>query len=125
MPVLRFVQISDLHPGAPFGWLPPERRGERRREQQCALEAAVGLAIERGAAAILVPGDLFDAEGVDADTLAQKPVTLGVTAGGWVEVLEGVREREQVVVSGHANLRPGARVRVSPGAAPQPAVPTP
>ncbi|MGH7548473.1 MAG: efflux RND transporter periplasmic adaptor subunit [Gemmatimonadales bacterium] len=52
---------------------------------------------------------------VDADTLAQKPVTVGVTAEGWVEVTVGLREGEQVVVSGHTNLRPGARVRVRPG----------
>jgi DNA repair exonuclease SbcCD nuclease subunit len=69
MAVVRFLQISDLHLGAPFGWLPPERRAERRRDQRQALERAVSQAIERGAQAILIPGDLFDQEGVDADSL--------------------------------------------------------
>lgn len=50
---------------------------------------------------------------VEADTLLQKPVTIGVTVEGWIEVIEGVRDGERVVVSGHTNLRPGARVRVS------------
>ncbi len=70
MAVARFLQISDLHLGAPLGWLPPDRRAERRRDQRQALERAVSLAIERGANAILVAGDLFDQEGIDADSLA-------------------------------------------------------
>jgi DNA repair exonuclease SbcCD nuclease subunit len=70
MAVARFLQLSDLHLGAPLGWLPVERREERRRDQRAALERAVREAIERGVHAILVPGDLFDQEGVDAATLA-------------------------------------------------------
>jgi DNA repair exonuclease SbcCD nuclease subunit len=69
MAVARFLQVSDLHLGAPFGWLPPERRTERRREQRAALERLVSLAIENGVQGILVAGDLFDQEGVDADSL--------------------------------------------------------
>jgi DNA repair exonuclease SbcCD nuclease subunit len=70
MAVARFLQISDLHLGAPLGWLPPERRTERRRDQRQALERVVSEAIERGVNGILVAGDLFDQEGVDADSLA-------------------------------------------------------
>jgi DNA repair exonuclease SbcCD nuclease subunit len=70
MALARFLQVSDLHLGRPLGWLPPERRDERRRDQRRALERAVAEAIERGVHAILIPGDLFDQEGVDADTLA-------------------------------------------------------
>jgi calcineurin-like phosphoesterase family protein len=70
MAVARFLQISDLHLGRPFGWLPPERRAERRADQRRALEQLVREAIERGAHAILIPGDLFDVEGVDAGTMA-------------------------------------------------------
>src|SRR5262245_59091364 len=70
MPVARFLQISDLHLGRPFVWLPPDRRAERRADQRRALEQAVREAIERGAHAILIPGDLFDVEGVDAGTMA-------------------------------------------------------
>ncbi len=70
MATVKFLQISDLHLGARFAWLPREHRAERRREQQRALERAVHLAIERGVDAILVPGDLFDDVLVDAENLA-------------------------------------------------------
>jgi len=70
MAVARFLQISDLHLGRPFGWLAPDCRAERRADQRRALEQAVREAIVRGAHAILVPGDLFDVEGVDAATMA-------------------------------------------------------
>ena len=70
MGLVRLLQISDLHLGRPFGWLPADRRDERRRDQIGTLERAVRTAIERGAHAILIPGDLFDVEGVDASTLA-------------------------------------------------------
>ena len=69
MALARFLQISDLHLGRPFAWLPADRREERRRDQQRALETAVSLAIERGAHALLVPGDLFDSTSVDAGLL--------------------------------------------------------
>jgi DNA repair exonuclease SbcCD nuclease subunit len=70
MSLARFLQVSDLHLGSPLGWLPAERREERRRDQRAALELAVREAVERGVHAILIPGDLFDQEGVDANTLA-------------------------------------------------------
>src|SRR5512143_1422401 len=70
MAVVRFLQVSDFHLGRPFGWLPPERRADRRHDQRRALEHSVRQAIERGAHALLLPGDLFDLDYVDADTLA-------------------------------------------------------
>jgi len=70
MALVRFLQLSDLHLGCPFAWLPAERRELRRRDQQGALEQAVRLAIERGAHGILVPGDLFDGVPVDTGALA-------------------------------------------------------
>jgi len=70
MGLARFLQLSDLHLGRPFGWLPPDRRAERRTDQRRCLELAVTEAIERGVHAILIPGDLFDLEGVDSDTMA-------------------------------------------------------
>src|SRR5262245_50450897 len=70
MALARFLQVSDVHLGAPFRWLPAERREDRRRDQRGVLERVVREAIEREAHAILVPGDLFDQEGVDAATLA-------------------------------------------------------
>jgi RND family efflux transporter MFP subunit len=50
---------------------------------------------------------------VAADSVVRKPVETGLTAGGWVEVTEGLAAGERVVSSGHVNLRPGAKVRVS------------
>lgn len=70
MAVATFLQISDLHLGRPFGWLDAERARVRRVDQQRVLESAVREAIERGVHAILLPGDLFDAEIADAETLA-------------------------------------------------------
>jgi hypothetical protein len=70
MAVARFLQVSDLHLGRSFGWLPPEKRAERRADQRRALEHVVREAIERGVHAILIPGDLFDNEGADAETMA-------------------------------------------------------
>src|SRR5262249_16959608 len=69
MALARFLQISDVHLGRSFAWLPPDRREARRRDQQAALEQCVRHAIERGAHAILVPGDLFDSVPVEAGAL--------------------------------------------------------
>lgn len=69
MPLARFLQLSDVHLGRPFGWLPVARREERRRDQRMALERAVVEARERQVHAILVPGDLFDQEATDPNTL--------------------------------------------------------
>jgi len=69
MALARFLQVSDLHLGKPFAWLPAGRREDRRRDQQRALEQAVAQAIERGTHAILVPGDLFDSVNIDAGLL--------------------------------------------------------
>ncbi len=69
MALLRLLQISDLHLGRPFAWLPPERRELRRRDQLAALEQLVKHAIERDVQAILIPGDLFDGVPVDTGSL--------------------------------------------------------
>lgn len=68
MALARFLQISDLHLGRPFMWLPADRRDLRRRDQQHALEQAVKHAVDRSVHALLIPGDLFD--GVPVDTAA-------------------------------------------------------
>lgn len=70
MAVAKFLQVSDLHLGRPFGWLLPEQRADRRRDQRDALTRVVREAIERGVQAMLIPGDLFDEEGADAETMA-------------------------------------------------------
>jgi DNA repair exonuclease SbcCD nuclease subunit len=78
VPTARFLQISDLHLGAPLGWLPLALRRARRREQQRALETAVVRAIERQVDAILLPGDLFDRDAVDAESIAFAVTAFGV-----------------------------------------------
>ncbi len=70
MAVVKFLQVSDFHLGRHFGWIAPDRRPQRKHDQRRALERAVEQAIERGVDAILVPGDLFDQECVDTDTIA-------------------------------------------------------
>ena len=50
---------------------------------------------------------------IDADTLIRRPVDIGLTSAGWIEVTTGLALGERVVASGQASLRPGARVRVT------------
>jgi DNA repair exonuclease SbcCD nuclease subunit len=77
---VRFVQVSDLHLGASLATsalgLPLAKREQRRRELAAALRATCDLARNEGVDAILLPGDLFDHEGVSRDTLAEAIGTL-------------------------------------------------
>jgi multidrug efflux pump subunit AcrA (membrane-fusion protein) len=82
--------------------------------------ARVTFALDRRTGALAVPAPAVGVgEGgayvfvVQADSLVRQPVSLGLTAEGWVEISQGLREGELVVVSGLANLQPGARVRVT------------
>lgn len=52
---------------------------------------------------------------VQADTVARRPVTTGLTTDGWIEVTGGLEAGTRVVSSGHVNLRPGAQVRLGGG----------
>jgi membrane fusion protein, multidrug efflux system len=52
---------------------------------------------------------------VQADTVARRPVTTGLTTEGWIEVTGGLESGTRVISSGHVNLRPGAKVRISGG----------
>ena len=67
----RFLQLSDLHLGRPFTWLPAVVAEKRRAEQRDLLWRAVETAIERKLDAILIVGDLFDGELVDRETVAR------------------------------------------------------
>ncbi len=82
--------------------------------------ARVEFALDKRSGAIAVPAAAVGvSEGatyvyvIDADTLIRRPVHTGVTAGGWVEVIEGLQAGERVVSSGQVNLRPGSPVRVT------------
>lgn len=50
---------------------------------------------------------------VQADSLVRRQVETGLTAAGLVEVTAGLVHGDRVVTSGHVNLRPGAKVRVT------------
>ena len=70
---LTFLQSSDWHLGSALtgGGLSftPETRASRRDEVDAAAERAVAAAISCGAEALLVPGDLWDAENVPPATI--------------------------------------------------------
>ncbi len=55
---------------------------------------------------------------VRADTLSRRTVHTGLTTSGWIEITSGLQSGDRVVSSGHVNLRPGVRVRVSGEATP-------
>jgi len=70
------------------------------------------------------PPKVFVVQGGKAD---ERPVTLGLSNGAYVEVVTGLKDGEQVVVVGQAAVKPGAMVRVvntpaRPAARAQPAV---
>lgn len=80
--------------------------------------ARVTFQLDQRAGALVVPAAAVGVgeEGqfvyvVEADSLLRRPVTIGITAEGLVEVQRGLKAGERVVTSGHANLRPGVRVR--------------
>lgn len=54
----------------------------------------------------------------DENKVVQKVLKLGEAAGGWVEVLEGVKEGDKIVVAGQHKLKDGASIRIgAPGEA--------
>jgi len=66
-----FLQLSDLHLGRPFTWLPGPIAEKRRADQRDLLWRAVKLAIDRKLGAILIVGDLFDGEVADRETIGR------------------------------------------------------
>jgi RND family efflux transporter MFP subunit len=49
---------------------------------------------------------------VEADTLVRRPITVGLTSSGMVEVSSGIEPGALVVTSGHLGLRAGVTVRI-------------
>lgn len=70
---LTLLQSSDWHLGSALTGgglsLTPEARASRREDVDAAAERAVAAALACGAEAMLVPGDLWDAENVPAATI--------------------------------------------------------
>jgi membrane fusion protein (multidrug efflux system) len=84
--------------------------------------ARVSFQLDRRPGALVIPASAIGVgeEGqfvyvVDADSLQRRPVSLGMSAEGFVEIQGGLTAGERVVTSGHTNLRPGSRVRVTEG----------
>jgi DNA repair exonuclease SbcCD nuclease subunit len=70
---LRFLQISDVHFGAPMRGgrlrLDDDTARTRARERRAAFARAFEMVHERDLDGVLIPGDLFDDESIDTDTL--------------------------------------------------------
>jgi multidrug efflux pump subunit AcrA (membrane-fusion protein) len=82
--------------------------------------ARVGLVLETAADAAVVPREavlVTPAGGrvafvVEDGKAVQRKVTVGIEAGGKVQVLSGLRAGEKVVIQGHEKLKDGAEVRM-------------
>lgn len=81
------------------------------------MVAEVTLATDRKTGVVLVPREaLLEVDGqqvvyvLDGEVARERPVKVGLAAGGRAEVLEGLRPGEDVVVAGQESLRDGARV---------------
>ena len=48
----------------------------------------------------------------DGKTFARRNVSLGATADGWTEILDGLSPEDEVIVAGHLDLLPGDHIRV-------------
>ena len=130
MRALRFLQISDVHFGAPMRGgrlrLADETARTRAQERRAAFARAFDVVRERDLDGVVIPGDLFDDESIDTDTLrfvahtlqsiAPRPVFVAPgnhdpyggaspyrTVGQ--EDARGVRWPDNVVVFAHADFR--------------------
>lgn len=68
---MRFVQFSDVHLDSAIGGalnLPPQKKKTLRRDLCTAVRRACELAVKHSVDLILIPGDLFDYESLDAET---------------------------------------------------------
>ncbi len=81
--------------------------------------ARVAIVYERKPDALQIPRTaLLDTDGqpkvfvVKDGKAAERAVKLGLSNGGWIEVTEGLKDGEQVVVVGQGAVKPGAAVRV-------------
>lgn len=81
--------------------------------------ARVAIVYERKPDALRIPRTaLLDGDGppkvfvVKDGKAAERAVKLGLANGGWIEITEGLRDGEQVVVVGQGAVKPGAPVRV-------------
>jgi hypothetical protein len=95
---LVLLQTSDVLAGAPLvapgvGWT-PELREAVREERLGVLTRAVAAAREASADAILVPGDLWDADTVSVDEIQRLLDTLASFAPGPILLAPGARDAQ-------------------------------
>jgi membrane fusion protein (multidrug efflux system) len=81
--------------------------------------ARVAIVYERKPDALQIPRTaLLDSEGpprvfvVEDGKASERAVKLGLSNGAWIEVTDGLKDGEQVVVVGQGAVKPGAAVRV-------------
>jgi membrane fusion protein (multidrug efflux system) len=94
--------------------------------------ARVAIVYERKPDALQIPRTaLLDGDGppkvfvVQDGKAAERAVSLGLSNGAMIEVVEGLKDGEQVVVVGQGAVKPGAAVRiVNTPARPAAATPT-
>lgn len=84
------------------------------------MSARVRIAVDSRDQVVAVPDEaLLDSGGepyvyvVENGVARRRPVEVGLSGGGWTEIVSGLAAGEYVVVSGQAALADGARVRVS------------
>jgi DNA repair exonuclease SbcCD nuclease subunit len=71
MEPVRALQIADVHLDGSISskLFPPDKQKERRKQVRETFERAVDLSIERSVDVVLIPGDLWDDESVQPDTV--------------------------------------------------------
>ncbi len=67
--MIRFLHAADLHLDSPFAALAPRQAAQRRQEQRQLVRELCRLCRENECDLMLLPGDLFDGQGVYLDTL--------------------------------------------------------
>ena len=90
--------------------------------------ARVNIVYERRQNALQLPRSaILDADGtqsvfvVAGDRAEQRSIRTGLSNGGWIEVLEGLKGGEQIVTVGQAGLKSGTQVKIVGDGAPKPA----
>jgi membrane fusion protein (multidrug efflux system) len=89
--------------------------------------ARVNIVYERRQAALQLPRTaILDADGqqsvfvVASGKAEQRTIKTGLSNGGWIEVLDGLKGTEQVVTVGQAGLKTGTLVKIVGDGAPKP-----
>jgi len=84
------------------------------------MYAQAAIMLEYRAQALMIPSKAIHARGraltvyvADGDVARAQPVKIGYDDGAWAEVLDGLHEGEQIVLTASSVLAPGAPIRVA------------